>query len=265
MNMRILILFFLLCLLLPAVNTQANSISVANHSFEYPVIDPNDNPFYAIPIISQWREIDLDTDTSSFTGTFKNTPVDANDHIWNPDGEQLALIWNQPGNAIEQEVAATYQVGKSYQFTLGICLSTTYTPLPSSSLNLVFYYMLGTEFVDIATASIPVESVTIRTLRDFSLNLDAVEVSDQWAGKTIGIAIRPSGPGFGYWDLDNVRLVELPLSPDFTGDGFVKLDDFAEIALDWLSCSQVTADLTGEGCVDEADLLILMEHWLGNV
>jgi hypothetical protein len=35
--------------------------------------------------------------------------------------------------------------------------------------------------------------------------------------------------------------------------------------LDWLSCSQVTADLTGEGCVDEADLQILMEHWLGNV
>ena len=52
---------------------------------------------------------------------------------------------------------------------------------------------------------------------------------------------------------------------DFTDDGFVTLDDFVKIALDWLSCSQVTADLTCEGCVNETDLLIFMERWLGNV
>jgi hypothetical protein len=263
--MRSYILMVSLTLYFISALALADSIPVANHSFEYPLIDLNDNPFYAIPVIAQWREIDLDTDQSSFTGTFKNTTADANDHIWNPDGDQLALLWNQPGNALEQEVASTYQVGKSYQLTLGICLSTSYTPLQGSSLKLVFYYMYGTEFRDIAMGSIPVESVVTRTLRDFSFKLPTVEESDPWADKTIGIAIRPFGPGFGYWDLDNVRLFELPLSPDLTGDGFVNLKDLSEVASDWLSCSQVTADLTGEGCVDDGDLLILLEYWLDNV
>lgn len=262
--MRLLLLVILMFVIFAPV--RAGSIPIANYSFEYPVIDLNDNPFYAIPIIAQWREIDLDMEYSSFTGTFKNTPTDANDHIGNPDGDQLGLLWNGLGNALEQELAATYQVGKSYQLTIATCLSTRYTPPPNSSLNLVFYYIYGTEFRNIAMASIPVESVVTRTLRDFSLTLPTVNAGDQWAGKNIGIAIRPAtGPGFGYWDLDNIRLVELPLSPDFTGDDFVNLKDFEKIASDWLSCSQVTADLTGEGCVDEQDLLILLGHWLGNV
>jgi hypothetical protein len=102
-------------------------------------------------------------------------------------------------------------------------------------------------------------------MRDFSFTLPVVEADDPWAGKSIGFAIRPSGPGYGYWDLDNVRLYELPLSPDFTGDHFVNLEDVSKIASDWLSCSQVSSDLTGEGCVTEEDLLILMESWLDDV
>ena len=242
----------------------AGSIPVANHSFEYPIIDPNDNPNYAIPIIAQWREIDLDTDSSAFTGTFKNTPADVNDHIWNSDGEQLALLWNLPGNSIEQETAATYQVGKSYQLTIAACLSTRFTPTPGSGLRIVFYYMYGTEFFEIDSYTIPVESVTTRTLQDFSFTIGPIEATDQYSDKSIGIAVRPAvaGSGYGYWDIDNVRLAELPASPDFSGDGFVNLDDFSRLASDWLSCSRVATDLTGEGCVNEADLLLFMESWL---
>lgn len=265
MKLRDLKSFFMTTLLMAAF-AQGVSIPVANYSFEYPVIDVNDNPNYAIPIIAQWREIDLDTDYSSFTGTFKNTPVDANDHLWNPEGDQLALLWNGVGNSIEQELAATYEVGKSYKLTIGTCLSTRFIPPPGSSLNLVFYYIYGTNFIDIVSASIPVAAVTTRTLRDFSLETLTVQAGDPWAGKNIGIAIRSAaGPGFGYWDLDNVRLMELPLSPDLTGDHFVNLDDFAKLASEWRSCSQVTADQTGEGCVNEQDLFILLENWLENV
>ena len=260
-------LVVVLGILVIAASSQADSIPVANHSFEFPVIDPNDNPQYAIPIVAQWREIDLDTVTSSFTGTFKNTPADANNHIWNSEGDQLALLWNLSGNALEQELAATYQIGKSYQLTIATCLSTSFTPPPGSSLKLVFYYIYGTSFQDIGSAPVPVELVTTRTMKDFSFRIGPVEATDQYAGKNIGIAIRPSaaGSGFGYWDLDNVRLMELPLAPDFTGDSFVNLRDFAAMASEWLSCSQVETDLTGEGCVDGQDLLILLEHWLDNV
>ena len=202
---------------------------------------------------------------SSFTGTFKNTPADSNDHVWNADGDQLGLLNDLAGNAFEQEFAATYKVGKSYQLTVGVCTSKNATPPSGTSLELAFYYISNGQFVDIATAPVSVEGLTSTFLEDFSLILATIEAGNAWAGKNIGIAIRSTGSSGGYWDLDNVRLVELPLSPDLTGDNFVNLEDYAEVALQWLSCSQVTADLTGEGCVDGEDLLILLEHWLDDV
>ena len=36
-----------------------------------------------------------------------------------------------------------------------------------------------------------------------------MQAGDAWAGKTIGIAIRAEGQAGGFWDLDNVRLIEL--------------------------------------------------------
>jgi hypothetical protein len=259
MNMRKMTALFMISLAFLFMSAQADPIPVANYSFEFPVTE------YAIPIVSLWRDIDLDEDYSSFTGTFKNTSAGSDDHVWNADGDQLGLLNDLAGNALEQEFAATYEVGKSYQLTVGVCTSKNSTPPAGTSLELAFYYISNGQFSDIVTAPVSIEGLTSTFLEDFSLILETVEAGNPWAGKNIGIAIRSTGSSGGYWDLDNFRLVELPLSPDFTGDGFVKLDDFAEIALDWLSCSQVTADLTGEGCVNEADLLILMEHWLGNV
>lgn len=269
MNLRTATMILMIGVLFLIVSAGADSIPVANHTFEYPVIDPSDNPNYAIPIIAQWREIDLDTDMSAFTGTFKNTPADSNDHIWNADGDQLALLWNLPGNSIEQELAATYQVGKSYQLTIATCLSTRFPPTPGSGLRIVFYYIYGTDFFEIDSYAIPVESVTTRTMRDFSFTIGPVEGTEQYAGKNIGIAIRPAaaGSGYGYWDIDNIRLMEFPRTPNFNDDSIVNLADFAEMASEWLSCINTTTDVTGdtEGCVNGADLLILAEYWLENV
>ena len=50
-------------------------------------------------------------------------------------------------------------------------------------------------------------------LMDFSLQLPTVWSGDAWAGKAIGIGLRAAGLPGGFWDLDNVRLVEsLPVS-----------------------------------------------------
>jgi len=39
--------------------------------------------------------------------------------------------------------------------------------------------------------------------------LPTVQPDDAWAGKAIGVAIRAAGAPGGFWDLDDVRLVEL--------------------------------------------------------
>ncbi len=86
-----------------------------------------------------------------------------------------------------------------------------------------------------------------------------------WAGKNIGVAIRATGLAGGFWVLDNVRLTELPTVPDFTGDYFVNLEDFAVMAEEWQSCTGTTTDLTGDGWMNVEDLMILAESWLATV
>jgi len=41
-----------------------------------------------------------------------------------------------------------------------------------------------------------------------------VQAGDAWAGKAIGIALRAVGQPGGFWDLDNVRLIEFVPDPD---------------------------------------------------
>ena len=95
--------------------------------------------------------------------------------------------------------------------------------------------------------------------------MPTVQAEEPWAGESIGIAIRATGPMGGFWDLDNVRVTEYPLVPNFDDAPIVNLADFAIMALDWLYCDEPITDVTGEGCVDQEDLLILMEYWLDNV
>jgi hypothetical protein len=45
-------------------------------------------------------------------------------------------------------------------------------------------------------------------LQDFSLELPTVKSGDAWEGMNIGIALRATGQAGGFWDLDNVRLIE---------------------------------------------------------
>jgi len=90
----------------------------------------------------------------------------------------------------------------------------------SDPLNLVLYYRDINDPnnpVDIATETVEPTGQSSTLLQDYSVWLPTVNSGDAWAGKTIGVAIRASGApdiAGGFWDLDNVRLVESLPVPD---------------------------------------------------
>ena len=251
-------------LVLCGAGVQADAIPVANHSFEVVEIDPVLNPYGAIPLISMWTELDVDANSQS-TGVFRNTSPDSSDHIINADGSQLAFLGSFQGNSISQYTASKYQAGKRYQLTVAVCVSDSAPPVGQNPLMLEFLYWGVFEPITIASVPVLPTGLTSTSLQDFTLDLPTVEPMDPWSGQNIGIAIRATGVEGGFWDLDNVRLMEYPRTPNFTDDSVVNLADFAKMAAEWLSCTGTTTDVTGEGCVDQADLMILAEQWLANV
>ncbi|MCP4256403.1 MAG: hypothetical protein GY774_02625 [Planctomycetes bacterium] len=228
------------------------SIPIENASFEAPFVDPNGFP--ALPFMDKWTEIDLDTLSSSNTGVFANTPVDNPDHIVNADGNQLAFLGSESGNALEQVLKVAYKTGADYRLTLAVGVSSQFPPSsvePVDALELVFFYHDGNDVVDIASYTIEAMGQSSTQLMDFSLQLSTVQIGDAWAGKAIGVALRSAGIPGGFWDLDNVRLIEsLPVSisienasfeaPVVDPNGFPALpfiDQWTEIDLDTLSSS----------------------------
>ena len=203
-----LIFFILICLWL--VNpAQSALIPIENASFEAPFVDPNGFP--AVPLVEAWTEIDVDTLASSNTGVFANTPAGNDDHVINADGNQLAFLGSESGNALEQDLNTIYKAGCEYRLTVGVSISMRFPPSgiePVDNLELVLFYRDSNDVVDIASKKIEAVGLSSTELTDFSLQLPTVETGDAWAGKTIGIALRSDGMPGGFWDLDNVRLDE---------------------------------------------------------
>jgi hypothetical protein len=200
------LIFFVLWVATPVFSA---SISIENASFEAPVVDPNG--FGAVPLVDGWTEVDIDTLFSTNTGVFANTDADSPDHIVNADGKQLAFLGSQQGNALEQDLADAYKVGCEYRLTVGVSVSGRFPPSaaePVDTLELVLYYRDANDVVDIAHQTIEAMGQSYTQLQDFSLELPKVHADDAWAGKNIGIALRAAGQPGGFWDLDNVRLIE---------------------------------------------------------
>jgi len=191
------------------------SIPIENASFESPVVDPNG--FGAVPLVDGWTEIDIDTLFSTNTGVFANTDPNSFDHIVNADGSQLAFLGSQAGNALEQDLDAIYKVDCEYRLTVGVSVSSRFPPAavePVDTLELVFYYHDANDVVDIAHQTVEATGQSYTQLQDFSLELPAVQAGDAWAGMSIGIALRAAGQPCGFWDLDNVRLIESLSDPE---------------------------------------------------
>jgi hypothetical protein len=205
---------FILVSFWAAVPVSSAPVSIENASFEGPKVDPNGFP--AVPFVDAWTEIDLDIVGSTNTGVFANTPAGSDDHIANADGSQLAFLGSGQGNALEQDLAATYQVGCAYRLTVAVGISGRFPPSaegPVDMIELVLYYRDDANSVDLVRQTVEATGRTMTHLDDFSVYLPMVQAGDTWAGKPIGVAIRAAGMAGGFWDLDNVRLTEsLPVS-----------------------------------------------------
>jgi hypothetical protein len=198
--------FFILWISTPAMSAP---ILIENASFEAPTVDPNG--FGAVPLVEGWTEIDIDTLASTNTGVFANTDPNSFDHIVNADGKQLAFLGSQTGNALQQDLDAVYTTGYEYTLTVGVSISSRFPPSavePVDTLELVFYYRDANDVVDIAYQTVEATGQSYTQLQDFSLELPTVQADDAWEGMNIGIALRAVGQAGGFWDLDNVRLIE---------------------------------------------------------
>jgi len=195
---------------LAAAPVRSASIPIENASFEAPAIDPN--AFPAVPYVDHWTEIDIDTLSSTNTGVFANTPAESPDHIVNADGNQLAFLGSQQGNALEQDLDAIYKAGCDYRLTVAVGVSGRFLPSsaePVDALELVLFYRDGAEVVDIVSQTVDATGLSVTQLTDVSLYLPTVQAGDAWAGMAIGVALRAAGMPGGFWDLDHVRLLEL--------------------------------------------------------
>jgi len=195
------------------------SIPIENASFEAPVVDPNGFP--VVPYMDGWTEVDVDALSSTNTGVFINTAEGRPDHIVNADGSQLAFLGSQLGNALEQDLVATYKEGCDYRLTVAVGVSSLFPPStvePVDGLEVVLFYRDGADVVDIVGQTVEAVDMILTKLTDVSLYLPAVEAGDAWAGMAIGVAIRARGMAGGFWVLDNVRLSESQLSPGLTDD-----------------------------------------------
>ena len=208
-----------------ATQSEANPLPVRNASFELPVIDANS--FQAIPYIDGWTEIDLDAEASANTGVFANTEPNSADYIINADGNQLAFLGSQQGNALEQDINAPYKSTYAYRLTIGVGISSLLPPSqvePADTIELAFYYRDANDpnhLIDLATRIVSAQGLSSTQLQDFSLFLPRVSPNAAWRNKAIGIAIRATGAAGGFWDLDNVRLEELlPVSIPITNASF---------------------------------------------
>ena len=195
--------------------SQPVSIKIENASFEAPFVDPN--AFPALPLVEAWVETDNDPLGSTNTGVFANTPDGKTDHIVNPDGRQLVFLGSESGNGLSQELNAKYTLGCDYHLSVAVGISSRFPPSiiePLDTVELALFYRDANDAIaDIACQTVDAIGINATQLVDFSLYLPTVQSGDAWAGKTIGIGLRAAGLAGGFWDLDNVRLVEsLPVS-----------------------------------------------------
>ena len=194
-----------------AIAFAGTPIPINNASFEGPVVDPNG--FSAVPYVDGWTEIDVDTETSTNTGVFANPAPPSPGRLVNADGDQLAFLGSQTGNALKQDLIDTYRPGCDYRLTVAVGISGMFPPTaaePVDTLELVLYYRDVNDAEEIAYQTVDATGMSSTELIDFSLYLPAVQSGDPWAGKTIGVALRAAGQPGGFWDIDNVRLVESP-------------------------------------------------------
>ncbi|MBL9166110.1 MAG: PEP-CTERM sorting domain-containing protein [Verrucomicrobiales bacterium] len=199
-------------------SVSGQSIAVPNASFESPTTPPG---FPAFPQVDQWQKtpevpgIPLPGGITwdQLSGVFPNTPAGSGNHIDNLDGAQAAYILAIPGVGLYQSLSTSFEAGKSYSLSVGILGGGGIAEGSTFELGL-FYTDAGNSLAPVAATSItytPAAFPNATHLLDYQVTLPAVQATDAWAGKNIGIRLLSTfGTGAGYWDLDQVRLTVVP-------------------------------------------------------
>jgi hypothetical protein len=215
------------------VAAQAGALTVPSYSFE----TPDASMVEAYPGFTYWEKNPQPTNYDDSAGpwdytmgVFYNFPGDT--HIDNCDGQQVSFIYENPGAGIFQDYNSQdeMQAGPSHAFNYTYKATNAYTltvavlgytgdnaPLSTNAtISLSLYYRdssnnmvtLGSTTVTNTVANFPTHTHFL----DFQVQLPAVRTNDAWAGQNIGIALNSSltDTNGGYWDVDNVRLVETP-------------------------------------------------------
>jgi hypothetical protein len=225
------VLLGLAVLLAFAGGLRAGAIEVPNFSFELPDIGTN-SP-YAAPVLESWEEspqpswyVPADFNGSPWAdlvGTFYNLPDYTNamgtnsSYIDNCDGVQAAFLFGIPQIAIFQDIDATFKVGKAYTLTVGLTGGGGDMP-EGSTFQLSLYYLDASSNMDLVALTTVTNTEdnfpTNTHLVDFQVQVPGVQPTDPWAGQNIGIQLLStpnpddSSQWGGYWDADNVRLIE---------------------------------------------------------
>ena len=212
-----------------------STLFVPNSSFESPPV-PQVSP-YAQPDLDSWAKSpqpawydpaqNSDTPWDYLMGTFYNVPFPAQ-FIDNCDGAQAAFLFALPEAALFQDFDSiggtnsipshafkpTYNVGHSYDLAAGV-IGGGGGMQAGATLELRFYYRdASSNKIVVASISITNSTALFPTnthFIDFHVHLPSVQPADAWAGKHIGIELASTvdfGLAGGYWDIDNVRLVE---------------------------------------------------------
>lgn len=215
--------------------SQAGTITIPNHSFESPAVPPTAP--YASPEIDDWQKSaqpvwydpsqNADTPWAYLMGCFYNVPFPGQ-FIDNCDGNQATFLFALPEAALFQDYDsvsgtnttpthafdARFAVGRAYTLTAGV-IGGGGGMKPGATLELgLFYRDAASNLVTVASTVITNSTDVFPTnthFVDFQVQLPTVQETNAWAGKHIGIRLL-STTSFdlagGYWDLDNVRLLE---------------------------------------------------------
>jgi hypothetical protein len=199
-------------------STRAQSVAVANYSFEQPPVPP-DAPAY--PVHVAWQQTPKRADYvesgqftwNVLTGVFPNPASGAADHIDNMDGAQAAYLFAERENGIFQVVDAKFPTGVSHTLRVGITGSPNIPPAEGSTLAITLYYTNATgAIVPVATTTVTYNTTTFPNgthLRDFGVKAPAVQNNHPSLGRNVGILIKSTvadASAGGIWDIDNVRL-----------------------------------------------------------
>jgi hypothetical protein len=216
----------------------AGPVNLPNASFESPAT------LFVNTHVDSWQKTpkpDWYLETGGYTwdqliGVFRNTAPGSSDHIANCHGSQALWVFAIPDLGLFQDYDSTdwanpvpthafdamYQPGKSYELTIGL-IGGGGNMLPGVTFEFGLYYRdANSNMVKVASASVT-NSISLfpdtTNLVDFRVEVPTVSASDPWAGQRIGIrllsTVSMESQG-GYWDVDNIRLVEMP-GPTWAG------------------------------------------------